>query len=313
MAAWGYVTSVIAGALLAGALLQIWLLLRHALTRRVVRDLALLAALPAVLFGALYGMGLGQGKLRSGPAFDDIYSGEAIGVVWLYLVTLAALVAWRFRSEILPQINEAVLLIYNVLALFVLLKIFVAVRTDTFTVLHGLLFALSLPMLLTFLAAFIPVRLGILWDVGSYVWFIIMGVLLTLFQFFAGMMAAPAGPWWGLTRLLMLGMLTVYLIVQLTYLVLLIPVRAGGSTYRWQLARVREYLRFLAGRQHGAQLRPRYALVIAVTTGAVLTLNARWNILPSDILVGLVLVATPQLATLRSAQTPPFDPFAPPT
>lgn len=215
-------------------------------------------------------------------------------LIFVYLFASSFLFAKIFKKEILPEISEKTVLIFNLLFWYVFLVYFY----HSFAFLT-LLFLI--PTAFTFIIAFINVRLNFFWRSFFYMWFLMMIVLFVLSQFSSGNLSfffnqkhiETLSP----IDVLATGMVFLYLTLNVWYVLEAIwPFFQEGSFIRDKITGWKEYIKILSDKFSDYQLRPFHALLIILFVGSILTLNYYFKFVSDILMINALLLLTPQIS-----------------
>lgn len=208
-----------------------------------------------------------------------------------------------FRDEILPKINEAVLLSYSLTFLFSFISFF-----NHGNPLYGAFLVLaSFPMAGVLFIAFCKTRLNFFWKVFFYSWYMCVTILLGLFQFRYGTLSVffsdnilIRGDTWGYVSS---GMAFLYLVVNATYLFELIPIPGKHQTWADRMREWHELTSLMTQRyDDDEQLSYMWAALIILLQGGLYFLDYRYRFVDANILMTtLILLPMVMLAWEESA------------
>jgi hypothetical protein len=217
----------------------------------------------------------------------------------LYFSAFSIAFAYLFRQDLLPAINERILLFYSILLWFAFLGYFY----------HGApwqvagLAVLALPVAILLLLAFRPTALNTAWKIVFYAWFLTVIVLLGLFQFpyhhLTLFLDDHVVPWSTPVDSVAAGMSFLFLAMNASYIFYLIPMRDRGETWAQRMKTWHAFTDLMAQRFDASQSTHQQALVILCAESAVLAFNHYTQFLSIGLLVNLLIIVPSLLLLYR--------------
>ncbi len=203
-----------------------------------------------------------------------------------------------FKKDILPQINERVLLAFTILFWYIVAKYFE-------TILWWPLWALALlPTLGTLALSVTNASIGAYSRAFFYAWFIFMAFFMGVYQFLYGPVAAYIInrdlPPLELLGVFFAGMAFLYLLGHLVYLSELIPLPSTKYSYDKRIRIWKGDISLLVSKYSDEQVDFGYLLVMAAVAG-FFALNYFLGLLPSFLLINFFVLAL-EFTILSTAQ-----------
>ncbi|MBI4128357.1 MAG: hypothetical protein HY459_04830 [Parcubacteria group bacterium] len=229
---------------------------------------------------------------------------DVAGFLFLFFLLFASIASMALRKAVLQKINELVLLAFAVAFWFLFL-----------THIEGMykpLFALIafIPTLAIVMNVLLDKQLTFPWRVFFYALFLAMDLFLLYFQFSASSSTFfnPTASTLGLFDLVnafFLGIVSFYLIANVWYLFILLPLPDRHRPYQEVLRDWRAHLHLLAGKYSNRQSKFSYA-VMMIVGGVLLSGNHLARLLPDILMVNLWLIVTGKFF-LTETSTPTRD------
>lgn len=214
----------------------------------------------------------------------------------------AFLLAWSYQEDILPFISENALLSYTVIFWYGFASSF-----DESTRSHTMLMALfALPSCAAVYTAFVEVRNGFWWKLLLYVWFLTIVITLQV-QFFpfwnlAIFNEAVDVSWHAPLECILAGMAALYLVVNATWLFLLIPIPGRSQSFRDRMREWRMLTNLMTGRVADQQATYTEAMLTVIVIGGLLLLNHRFAWLPPPMAISIAILVTAFLMTSQPSR-----------
>lgn len=216
----------------------------------------------------------------------------------------AFLLALAYQDDILPYIGETALLSYTVIFWYGFASSFYE-GTRAHIVLAALC---ALPSSAAVYTAFVHERNGFWWKLLLYVWFLAIVVTLQV-QFF---------PFWNLSifdektdvswhgpfECFLAGMAALYLIVNATWLYLLIPIPGRSQSFRDRIREWQKLTGLMANRVADEQAAYGEAIVTVTIVGGLLLLNYVFVWLPHSMAISIAILTTAFLMTSQPSRPP---------
>lgn len=210
----------------------------------------------------------------------------------LCFVTFACFIAINFRKALLPRVSEKILLAYCVTLWYA----FFALLYSPGWLSYAIAGLLLVPTLGTAVLAFTESQLSFKLKLFFYAWYLVMVVLMVCFQFsftylsvfFSGTEAA------GGTALgaVLSGMGFCYMVVNVTYLYHMMPIRGKHESQEECLLRWHGWTDLMTGRYcDAAQLTHIQALLIVAALGGFYAANIRYGFIsaPNAVNFGILI------------------------
>ena len=227
--------------------------------------------------------------------------------IHLFLVACAFAIvyAFCFKKKILERINKEILMVWTLVGLYIVLRIPLVISYPPVFV--PLLVLGLLPIMNAF--AGFDARFG--WKVYFYIWFLCVLVGIAASKFAFSTMANVFGFGHGTEQIaalqmFVIGMSFLYLVVNLWYVVELIPLPGKHQSFSERLEQVQEDLEILADDYDDEQVRWwKTALLLAVTV-SVLAANHFMNFVSDETLIPILIVILPVADKIKlAAKMPP--------
>ena len=210
--------------------------------------------------------------------------------VFAALCVYAVVFAFAHRREILPRIGERTLLSLSMVFWF---AVFVrgVPETPPAPLILGLL---VIPSLAVLVIAFVPIRLGFVWKLMLYAWFLFVVVALAWMQFPTRQLQIFLDqehlPWLTWIEAITGGMAFLYLAVNAVYLYLLVPLPSRGQSFKNRMKDWQELTGLMTRRVDDDQ--PGYVetFAILVGQGSVLLLVYYTNLVPPGLVINGFIV-----------------------
>lgn len=201
----------------------------------------------------------------------------------LFFVTLCAL---SFREKILPEINEIVLVVWNVGFWYLYIT-----RFGFFNYLSLVLLA---PTYLSLVVGVFKVTLNNFTKILLYVWFMIMavGIALTFLPVKELINSEPIPPMSG-TQAFLLGMMVFYTFTYLLYIVYFIPIPGKHQSFAVRLANIKEHAGVIVSKLNSVQYHPLLMLMILAVTSLAVYVNFTYHFISEGLLLTFLLGFSP--------------------
>jgi hypothetical protein len=214
--------------------------------------------------------------------------------VFTFFLIFSILFGVFSKNEILPEISEQTLLSFTLVFWYIF-----------FTHFHRInyLFWLALlPSLGVLIISFVSAKLGFVWKLFFYTWFLLMIVFSNIFYFSFGNLSFFFNPE-KIKKLspidvFLTGMVFLYLVSHVWYILELVPYRHRRSR-KEMIAEWKEHAQLLIGKYSDFQLLPIHSFFIILFGGGILLLNYFLKILPDDLIISLSILIIPQLISER--------------
>lgn len=260
----------------AGLFFEALLLLRHRLEFKKILGIICLLLLSLIL-----------GWLKWGG--DTIYESFFVGFIFF-----ALLFGLAFRDEILPKLTEAKLLSFTILFWFLF---FVLLRQNMYD-LNLLGIAAIIPTALTLLIGFFNFQLHWRLKLICYIWFLIINTVLLFtqlafkdFTFFFDAKVDIINS----TSVFVSGMSFMIIVINLYYLLLLIPFFLYEGTIEERKRDWQEHIGSMVNKFSDYQIKPIYSMFLLLFQGGGVILNYYYQLLPHYFLVNLWVVLIPHV------------------
>ncbi len=196
----------------------------------------------------------------------------------------------HFRNEILPVVNERVILIWHLIFLYVYFRKF-----ENFN--YICIFAVVIGII-NLLNVLLKINWGTAIRFLFYVWFLIMIVFISVAQFTISDLALISKPEFVEQHFFyyfLLGMVCMYIFAHLWHLVRLIPIPEDGQTWRQRFKIWKSDTIFLASKY--INIHTDYtSLFIILALTALLVINYFFNIINDKYFINLAIIFIPFLA-----------------
>jgi hypothetical protein len=203
-----------------------------------------------------------------------------------FCIIFSGLLFFAFRNKILPKINELVLLSWNIGICYILLK--------NFGFFHPLILIFSLPTIFSFSIIFLNVKLNRFFQIGLYIWFMIMSIIVTFVYFpwstiRTGFQTHHFSSW----EMFFLGMTMYYVINYYLCLIAFVPFPQKRDKPGDALKRVREHVDIVENRYDEKQFHPAISFLIAAILVSILLINFVSPFVSEVILLGILFSMSP--------------------
>ena len=249
--------------------------------------LALCILCPAVLLGSMIA--------DSGGRLELAHLGFSFGM-------FAFVLAWAYQEDILPYISETALLSYTLIFWYGFASsIYDGTRG------HIVVAAFcALPSSAAVYTALVHERNGFWWKLLLYVWFLAIVVTLQV-QFFPFWNLSIFDEkidvsWHGPLECFLSGMAALYLVVNATWLYLLIPIPGRSQSFRDRIREWQKLTGLMANRIANEQATRGEAAVIFTSIGGLLLLNYGFVWLPHSMAISIAILVTAVLMTSQPSR-----------
>lgn len=214
----------------------------------------------------------------------------------------AFFLAWMYQEDILPLIGETALLSYTVIFWYGVGSSFYEGGHD-----HVALMALcALPTCAVLYTGFVRERHGFWWKLLLYVWFLTIVITLQV-QFFPFWNLSIFDEhmdvsWQGPLECLLAGMAALCLVVNATWLFLLIPIPARGQSFRDRMREWQMLTDLMTKRVADEQASYAEATLTISIIGGLLLLNHVFTWLPRPMAISIAILATAFLLTSQPSR-----------
>lgn len=248
---------------------------------------------PMILFYAgLSLLMLLPGK-RENPAEYE-FTMHILGVYGFFAIAFAV----HLRSRILPFINEYALLLWNVLFLYMLCRIFGWEPLVIF----------GLPTLGTLILSFTRITIGRKWKIAAYIWYMCMVVTIACMQFAwssINLFNEVDYRLIGYTAAFFSGIALFFLLAHIIYLIRLLP-----FPYDKHMTLTQRYdewtgdLDLMVSKFNDHQMHMIEAVAIIVLCAGVLYLNDMFKLMPDWVLINIIIAVVPNVLALVADREP---------
>lgn len=252
---------------------------------------------------------LGFGILALAPGEKE-YVYDHFFHLLLMAVFFAGAYAFIFKKKLLREINRDVLLLWNLIFIYIILR--TPYLSGTLLVVTAGL--LSLPSLVNI---FYRLDKRYIWRVYFYIWFLFMIVSISLshttFSNLSFFVQKGSNMPTDSLKMFLLGASCLYIVTNLLYLLELIPFTGKHQSMSSRLREIREDMALMASRyEPGNQIWSRPFTTLALTTG-LLCLNYFFNYLNDSSLIYLLIALTPVIDRFlfKEKNTPGIEPIEP--
>lgn len=203
-----------------------------------------------------------------------------------FCIIFCGLLFFAFRKKILPKINELVLLCWNIGICYILLK--------NFGFFHPLILIFSLPTIFSFSIIFLKVKLNRFFQIGLYIWFMVMSIILTFVYF----------PWstirtgfqthqFSSLEMFFLGMTMYYVINYYLCLISFLPLTKKRDKPGDAMKRVQEHATIVENQYDEIQFHPAISFLITAILVSILIVNFVSPFISEVILLGILFSMSP--------------------
>ena len=256
------------------------------------KKLALITSLLLGLVVILFLIDAIQGRLVDWPHYARLFS-------LLFPIAFA----YSFKKEILPVINEQIVLSLTVEFWFTFLGFFYSDVTY-----KNLLAILAIiPTIGALIIAFTNIHIKFWGRIFFYSWFLAIIVFLIIFQFSSGILSflfsslvdgqlpmtqlANLAPFNIFTH----GMTFLYLAANAWYLYELIPIPGKSQSIQDRIRQWQAHLKLLSGKYSNYQLKSIHSLLIILIQGGSLILNYYFKLIPNSLFINTWILVAPFL------------------
>jgi hypothetical protein len=232
-----------------------------------------------------------------GKRFDISF--DLLGMAGLFAIAYAVC----FKEKILERINREILMVWTLVGLYNALQIpYVIAHPPLLITLIGL-------SLVAAINAFAGFDRYYGWRVYFYAWFLclIVSIVASKFAYYTlvsvfGFTEHPPeiNPW----TMFIIGMMFLYLVINLWYVYELIPLPGKHQSFSDRLRDVEEDLQLLADDYDVAQVRRWMAAVLLILTATLLAVNYTRHVVNDTILLSLLIAAMPVLNKIKFPKPP---------
>lgn len=210
--------------------------------------------------------------------------------VLMVFSAFSVIFAVTFKKDILPLISEGVLLSYTLVFWFAFLTSFY-----TGTPLHmALLLLLLVPTALALFVAVRKTRLGFVFKLALYTWFLVIIVSLGLFQFPYNQLKLfledHQVPWVTPFESVTAGMAFMFLLANATYIFYLIPIPGRNQSWAERMRDWHAFTDLMTQRFADARVTLVQATVVLGLEGSALLLLASYRWLPPALVINVAIV-----------------------
>jgi len=229
-------------------------------------------------------------------------SGERFGILGGAMV-VPCFVAYYYRKALLPHVNEKILLTHTIIVWYAFFALVYSPGWSYYLLAPVLAF-LAMPTLATLWLAFTNRQLSFDFKLFFYSWYLMIVILVVLFQssfnyalFFMG----DAGM---LTRTVfetaLAGMVFCYMFLHVVYSFQMLPLKRKGETQDEADRRWHGWVDMMTGRYDDmAQLAPIHSLLLVLIVGGFLALNYHYKFISASTVINLGIVILPSLMSKR--------------
>ena len=226
--------------------------------------------------------------------------------VHLFLIACAFAIAyaWCFKEKILERINKEILMVWTLAGLYVVFR-------SPLVISHPPVFIPLLVLgLLPIINAFAGFDAAYGWKVYFYIWFlcVLVGIAASKFAFstvanvfdFSHVTAEITA-----LQMLVIGMSFLYLVVNLWYVVELIPLPGKHQSFSERLEQVEQDMEILADEYDAEQVSWWKTVLLLVISVSALAANYFMNFVSDETLIPLLIVILPVVDKIKlPAKTP---------
>jgi hypothetical protein len=214
-----------------------------------------------------------------------------LGSAFIFAIVFAI----GYRKEIMPAIDERMILIFTILLCFVCLGFSWWTGTALGLSILGIAVIAALALALTDYKLNWPLRLIF------YAWAIVMATV------FAGLQLASAfNSQQTLIDFFFSGMIFMYAISFITYVLYMIPLPGKFQSFADRIQQWKEYLELMGNKYSNKQMSKIEAVIIIIALGGAYLINSLLGIIPTLLFVNIVLLLTsnlePRLAEQKTKQ-----------
>ncbi len=220
----------------------------------------------------------------------DVKNGD-LGVEDFFIrfcVYVCVFLFFSFRRQILPKINELVLLCWNLGVWYILLK--------NFGINHPFTLVLLVPTVFSFSVVFLNVQLNKFFQIGLYLWFMIMSCIVTFTYF----------PWQSVrtgfqthhfssSEMFFLGMAMFYAFAYFLCLLAFIPLPDKHAKRKKSFKSYKEHLADVQARYDDVQFHPAISFLVTAIVVAALGINYVSHFTSEVVLLGILFGVSPIL------------------
>jgi hypothetical protein len=233
---------------------------------------------------------------------EHVYDGPAH--LFLVILFFAATFAIRFKGDLLPAVNEKILLSYSLTLWFALIGYLE--RGSALQI--GLMLVMAPLTVATLYIAFKQTTLNVPWKIVFYTWFLVIVVSLGLMQFSFRQLALFSSrwsvPWVTPLECVSGGMTFAYLAIYATYILYLVPMREEHETWEERMKTWHAFTNLMTQRFDETAPKHKQALVLIAVQGSILALLTLLHGVPKGLVINLMILAPAWIPFFRSTPGP---------
>ncbi len=207
--------------------------------------------------------------------------GESLyAYILTYFLFFSIVYAGMFKKEILPVINEAILLFFTIIILYLSYFYF----SFVFNI-------LLVPALLVFICSFTNIKLPGFWKVMGYVWFLVINIVLIIFQFKHGnLYYVFQGTSVSLYEIFFTGMTFLYFVANVMCVLEFVPLPSKHQTFSQKMAQIKDHIKIITAKFSDYQIRLHHSLIVIVLTVGILLGNYYLQLVPDNTIVNISII-----------------------
>ena len=210
-----------------------------------------------------------------------------------YLIIFSVSIGFIFKEKILPEINEAHILSITILFWFIFLLYFYS------DVWYKMLFAATavIPTVGTLFICFTASILKNWTKLFFYIWFVIMTIFIMTSYFPFGNISFfwsreySTSP--GLITVFFSGMVFVYLVSYIAYMLYLIPLPGKHQPIKERIEESKEFAKGMIQHYSDSQILPKYSFFLILIQCGILWLNYYLNLISNYLLISIIILFVP--------------------
>ncbi len=208
---------------------------------------------------------------------------------FIFAIFFSGCYSFVFKNKLLQEINKDILLVWNLILVYIILK-----SSIVYIDLLVLVGVLSLP---TIINVFFSLDRKYAWRVFFYIWFLCIIVAMAsshiAFRNMSFFFNKGAGMPTDNIQMFLLGASLLYLIANLMYLLELIPFTSKHQSFSNRIANIKEDMRMLASRYEIGDRKLTESFFVTAITITLLWLNHIYKFINDSSLVYLLIASTP--------------------
>jgi hypothetical protein len=234
---------------------------------------------------------------------DNDPAGPPFYLLW-GIIGFAVTFSLLFKDDVLPRINEEIVLSYTLIFWYVFQRNYAA-DPRAQLIGAGLMFA---PLVALVCLAVSDAALTAVWKLALYAWFLIsvvgIGVLAFPPERIAMFIPSRELPWMTRSDATLAGMGFLYLAASATYLFYLLPLPAKDQLWEERMKAWHAFVALLLQRTDGDPLRRNAMLAVLLGEGGILAVNYRTLWIPDGLLVNTFIILPCLVAYFRRVPEP---------